>query len=52
LPADWPSLQITRIHLHDHVLDVRVCGHAIEVTDHTPDALPLRIEAPAGWTVQ
>jgi cellobiose phosphorylase len=22
LPKDWPSLTITRIHIHDHVLDI------------------------------
>ena len=36
LPADWPSLSITRIHLHDHVLDVLVQGQTITVTDHAP----------------
>ena len=36
LPADWPSLTITRIHLHDHVLDVKVQGKTVEVTDHAP----------------
>ncbi|MHB0956559.1 MAG: glycosyl hydrolase family 65 protein [Pirellulaceae bacterium] len=52
LPRDWPSLCITRIHLHEHVLDVLVQDKTITVTDHSPDASALRIEAPPGWTVK
>ena len=48
LPADWPSLGITRIHLHDHVLDVQVHGTTIEVTDHGPGASALEIRVPEG----
>jgi hypothetical protein len=51
LPADWPSLRITRIHLHDHVLDVLVQGKTIEVTDHSPGNSALDIQVPPGWTV-
>lgn len=52
LPSTWESLRITRIHLHDRILDVSVHGKTIEVTDHTPGATPLRIVAPDGWTVK
>jgi cellobiose phosphorylase len=48
LPSDWKDLTITRIHLHDHVLDVRVTAETIEVTDHTPAGEPLKIDHPAG----
>lgn len=43
LPPDWSELTITRIHLHDHVLDIRVTADAIEVTDHSPTRDPLAI---------
>jgi hypothetical protein len=52
LPSDWPSLTITRVHLHDHVLDVSVAGAAIEVKDHTPDRGPLSIAVPGGWSLK
>jgi len=52
LPSAWPSLTITRIHLHDHVLDVSVRGKTIEIKDHTPDGRTLQITVPAGWTLQ
>lgn len=52
LPNGWSALTITRIHLHDHVLDVSVQGKAIEVKDHTPDGRTLRITIPAGWSLQ
>ncbi len=52
LPSNWPSLTITRIHLHDHVLDITAKDKTIEVTDHTPAAEPLEIKAAAGWAVK
>lgn len=52
LPKEWPSLTITRIHLHDHVLDVTAKGHELRIKDHTPSGSPLQIKAPPGWTVQ
>ena len=52
LPSDWKELTITRIHLHDHVLDIRVTADAIEVTDHDADALPLVIEHAAQRTLR
>jgi hypothetical protein len=52
LPKDWPSLTITGIHLHDHVLNVKVEGRTIEITDANPEAGELRIKTPEGWTVK
>jgi len=49
LPSDWPSLTVTRIHLHDHVLDVKVQDKRIEVTDHGPGDSELVIRVPEGW---
>jgi len=53
LPDDWPSLGITRIHLHDHVLDVTARGKEkeIEVIDRGPGSGALEIRVPGGWTV-
>ncbi|MCX7428385.1 MAG: hypothetical protein NTW96_22490 [Planctomycetia bacterium] len=47
LPSEWPELSITRVHLHDHVLDIRVTAEAIEITDHTPAGRRLVIEPAA-----
>jgi hypothetical protein len=44
LPSGWKELSVTRIHLHDHVFDVRVTADAIDVTDHNPASRPLTIE--------
>lgn len=44
LPSDFKELSITRIHLHDHVLDIRVTSDTIDVIDHTPASDPLKIE--------
>ena len=52
LPSDWKELAITRIHIHDHVVDVRVHGSAIDVTDRAPAAAPLKIDHPPSWQVQ
>jgi hypothetical protein len=46
LPADWKELSITRIHLRDHVIDVRVTAGTIKVTDYTPGGRPLKITHP------
>jgi hypothetical protein len=51
LPGDWPSLAVTRIHLHDRVLDISVRGKEITVNDGVPGSSPLQIEVPPGWTV-
>ncbi len=48
LPSDWKELSITRIHLRDHVLDMRATAGSIEVTDHTPAGRPFDIKHPPG----
>lgn len=52
LPADWPSLTITRVHLHDHVLDLTARGAELAVTDCAPAEGALTIEVPGGWTLR
>ncbi|HEX3996929.1 MAG TPA: hypothetical protein VHX65_00075 [Pirellulales bacterium] len=49
LPHDWPELTITRIHLHDHVLDIHAAPGRIDISDHTPAAAPLQFDIPARW---
>jgi cellobiose phosphorylase len=52
LPKDWPSLTVTRIHLHDHVLDVSVASPTIEVKDYNADRGTLRVSVPGGWSLK
>lgn len=51
LPADWPSLTITRIQLHDRVLDITVQGQQCSVTDHSTTGTTLDVRVPSGWEV-
>jgi hypothetical protein len=62
LPKDWPELTITRIHLHERVLDITVRGRTVRVTPtaflsattrsaERPSGDPLVLELPAGWTL-
>lgn len=44
LPSEWKELSVTRIHLHGHVLDVRVTADSLDITDHSPAAPRLKIE--------
>ncbi|MCC6123527.1 MAG: hypothetical protein IT426_01045 [Pirellulales bacterium] len=44
LPGEWRELTVTRIHLHRHVLDIRVTADAIEVTARNAGTEPLVIE--------
>jgi hypothetical protein len=48
LPAGWKELTVTRIHLRDHVVDIRATADAIDVIDHTPAAGPLPIRPGPG----
>jgi hypothetical protein len=52
LPGNWPSLTVTRIHLHDHVIDVSAQGKEIAVTDHAAGGSNLEIKTPQGWTLK
>jgi hypothetical protein len=53
LPADWPALTITRIHLHDHVLDVTAKrGGAVMVKDSGLAGRPLVVAPGEGISVE
>jgi hypothetical protein len=52
LPSDWPSLQVTRIHLHDHVIDVKVEGKIVTVHDSTAAGEQMRIQVPDEFQVK
>ncbi len=49
LPSDWKELRITRIHLHNRVLDVRVSEGTIEILDHNRTAPLVKVEHPPQW---
>ncbi|MCA9263338.1 MAG: hypothetical protein KDA60_05795 [Planctomycetales bacterium] len=51
LPKDWPSLTITRIHLHDRVVDVFVADKTIEVKESSSSSGRLQVRVPDGWTL-
>jgi hypothetical protein len=47
LPADWPELTITRIHIHDHVLNIMAThGGGLKISGTGPQADVLTVEAP------
>lgn len=49
LPSDWPELTITRIHLHDQVLDVTAKRDGkLEITTTGPAKSELVVHAPVG----
>jgi hypothetical protein len=50
LPKDWPSLTITRIHLHEHVLDITADPAAKTIT-LTGDKDSVEVAAPKDWKV-
>jgi hypothetical protein len=49
LPKEWPALTVSRIHLHDKVLDITVRNQAISITGISARPDPLVAEIPAGW---
>ena len=51
LPADWPELTITGIHLHKAVIDVTVRNNVVQVTGVSESSDPLLAEVPSGWQV-
>jgi hypothetical protein len=46
LPADWPSLTVRGIRLHDVTLDVTAEPRRIRVSVHGQPARPLRLFTP------
>jgi len=52
LPEAWEELRINRIYLHRHILDIRVRGTAIEITDQAlPGAEPLGLRTALPFTI-
>ena len=49
LPKDWPELSVTRIRLHESVLDITVRDKAITVTRTGQTTEPLVADLPSGW---
>lgn len=49
LPKDWPSLTISRIQLHDKVLDIAVRDKTISITGTGGHPDPLSVEVPKDW---
>lgn len=48
LPSDWPELTITRVHLHDHVLDITADSDGgLKIHGEGPKDQPIIVEAPA-----
>jgi hypothetical protein len=53
LPSDWPELTITRIHLHDQVLDVTATRDGgLKIAASGPANGELVVHAPAGLKLQ
>jgi cellobiose phosphorylase len=49
LPRDWPELSVTRIHLHDHVLDVTATRDGgLRIAGSGPADEVVTVHAPAG----
>lgn len=52
LPADWPKMEITRIHFHNLILDISATDHSIEISSRGKVDAPLSIRVPDGrWYV-
>jgi hypothetical protein len=53
LPTTWPELTVTRIHLHDHVLDVTVTREGeVRISGNGPSAIPLGVQIPADFRLR
>jgi hypothetical protein len=52
LPAEWPSLTVTRIHLHNRVLDITADrGGKVSIASHGPKDKPLIVETSSETSV-
>jgi hypothetical protein len=51
LPKDWPALTISRIHLHDKVIDITVRDQTISIVGTGAGPDPLIAEIPNGWNL-
>ncbi|PQO27196.1 hypothetical protein [Blastopirellula marina] len=48
LPADWPSLEVTRIAAADHVIDVKASRETLEIGFQKVGTQPLKLQLPPG----
>ena len=51
LPRAWPELKITRVHLHDQVLNITAKGQTVQFESSQGSSEPLVVELPKGWTM-
>lgn len=49
LPKDWPALTVSRIHLHDKVIDITAHDKAISISGSGAGPDSLMAEVPNGW---
>lgn len=49
LPGDWPELTITRIHLHENVIDIKACTKMLTVTVTGKSKDPMVVGVPEDW---
>ncbi len=57
LPKDWAELGISRVHIHDRLVDIRVRGGAVEIRDSIPggktkEKSGMVVDLPNGWTLK
>jgi len=53
LPADWPSIEITRVAWADHVFDVKASIDSHQLVFRKVGIVPLRVKLPEGdWQVE
>lgn len=51
LPADWPELQVTRIHYRDAVLEITAHRDRLRLTSEGPAPFRTRLTLPQGWNI-
>lgn len=51
LPKDWPELTLTRIHLHESILNVTVHDDTVSVKAEEQPGEPLVADLPEGWNL-
>jgi hypothetical protein len=50
LPREWPELTVTRIHLHDAVLNITARGKEVTLESTRKCNEPLVLALPVGWS--
>lgn len=51
LPGDWPELTITRVHLHENVIDITARNKVLTVAVTGKSADPIVAELPEDWSL-